>query len=353
MSGPTDEPNPNTLDDLQSIVDAVNLSIFDEDWKYLFDSTDPSTSDQDWQQPIDQPSSDTSSQVSGTTDKPDSNTSDQDQQQSIDVVDPNEVNSDAFEEWQELFDIAGLNTPSQVSDPIDQVDSNTFDKDQQQPADQPSSSISDQTQQHPIDATDLNIPNKDPQQPIDQSSPSTSSQGRKRPIDETSQNTCSQAPGSTNEPNPSTSDEYWKPLFDIINPNIPSQDPIDVAGPSTSSQDQQQPMDQGESANTVTNQVIVLSERYQRTFNRIKQRLELSEIIQNNKRKECREYAALKFEQWSALSMGEDISGSKYDPKVEKQLKEEYKKISRRVHDVKYELKRFMKRRGLKLEEPN
>ncbi|EGF78230.1 hypothetical protein BATDEDRAFT_90972 [Batrachochytrium dendrobatidis JAM81] len=395
MSGPTDEPNPNTLGDLQSIVDATNLSIFDEDWKYLFDSTDPSTSNEDWKNIVDQPSSSTSSQVSGTTDKPDSNIP-KDQQQSIDVVDPStsrrgrkrpidepgsntskydqqqpmdqagpsaskqsrkqstdepgldipdkdwqrlidEVNSDAFEEWQELFDIAGLNTPSQAFDPIDQVGSSNFDKYQQQPADQPSSSIPDQTQQHPIDATDLNISDQDPQQPIDQSSPSTSSQ----------------APGSTNEPNPSTSDEYWKPLFDIINPNIPSQDPINVAVPSTSSQDQQQPMGQGKSANTVSNQVIVLSERYQRTFNRIKQRLELSEIIQKKKHKECREYAALKFEQWSALAMGEDISGSKYDPDTEKQLKEEYKKISRRVHDVKYELKRFMKRRGLKLEEPN
>ncbi|EGF75882.1 hypothetical protein BATDEDRAFT_93255 [Batrachochytrium dendrobatidis JAM81] len=378
VSGPTNEPDPGTLDDLQSIVDAVKLSIFDEDWQNIFDPID---SDQDWQNTVDQPSSSTSSQVSGPTnelileipdqnwqdimDELDSSIFDENWRNILDPIDPSTYNED----WQNIVNQPIPNTPSQVSDPIDQVDSNTFEKDQQQPADQPSSSIPDQTQQHLMDATDLNISDKDQQQPIDQPSPSTSKQSRKRRINEIRPSTSSQAPGSTNEPNPSTSGKYWIPLFIIINPNIPSQDPINEPSPSTSkrsrkrridqpststsSQDQQQPMKQGKSANTVTNQIAGLSERYQRTFNRINQRLVESEIIQNNKRKECREYDALRFEQWSALSMGEDISGSKYDPKVEKKLKEEYKKISRRVHDVKYELKQFMKRHGLRFEEPN
>ncbi|KAJ8324261.1 hypothetical protein O5D80_007453 [Batrachochytrium dendrobatidis] len=336
-----------------------------------------------------------------STDEPGLDIPDKDWQRLID-----EVNSDTFEEWKELFDIAGLNTPSQVSDPIDQVDPNTFDKYQQQPTDQPSSSISDQTQQHPIDATDLNISNKDPQQPIDQSSPSTSSQGRKRPIDETSQNTCSQAPGSTNEPSPSTSDEYWKPLFDIINPNIPSQDPIDEPSPSTSckywiplfviinpnipsqdpinepspstskrsrkrridqpipstsrqdqqqpmEQDQHQPMEQGESGNTVPNQATVLNEQDQRTFNRIKKRLVASKKIAKEKREEYREYAIIGLEHKLVLAMGEEISEPRHNPNIEEKLRKEYIVEGKKVPSIRQELKIFMKRRGLEFQEPD
>ncbi|EGF77919.1 hypothetical protein BATDEDRAFT_91320 [Batrachochytrium dendrobatidis JAM81] len=376
VSDPTNEPNPGTSDDWQSIVDAVNLSILDEDWKYLFDPIDPNTSDQDWQQLIDQPSSSTFSQVSGTADKPDSNIYNQDQQQPMDQPSPStpkrgrkrpidepgsniskydqkqsmnqpspsaskqsrkqsvdepgldipdkdwqhlidEVNSNTFEDWRELFDIAGLNTPSQVSDSIDQVGPSNFDKYQQQPADKTSSSIPDQTQQHPIDATDLNISDQDPQQPIDQSSPSTSKRSRKRRID---------------QPSPSTSRQD-------------QQQPME--------QDQQQPMIHDESGNTVPNQATVLNERDQRTFDRMKKRLVASKIVQKKKHKKYCDYEAIGLEQQLALERGEEISGSTYDPKVEKQLKEEYVAASRKVPSIRQRLKRFMKRRGLEFQEPD
>ncbi|OAJ45452.1 hypothetical protein BDEG_28592 [Batrachochytrium dendrobatidis JEL423] len=204
-----------------------------------------------------------------------------------------EVNSDTFEDWRELFDIAGLNTPSQVSDSIDQVGPNTSDQDQQQPADQPSSSIPDQTQQHPIDATDLNISNQDQQQSIDQPSPSTPKRGRK------------------------------------------------------------QPMGQGESGNTVPNQVTGLNERDQRTFDRMKKRLVASKIVQKKKHKKYCDYEAIGLEQQLALERGEEISGSTYDPKVENQLKQEYVAASRKVPSIRQRLKRFMKRRGLEFQEPD
>ncbi|KAK5670563.1 hypothetical protein QVD99_002348 [Batrachochytrium dendrobatidis] len=191
-----------------------------------------------------------------------------------------------------------------------------------------------------MDATDLNISDKDQQQQIDEPSPSTSKRSRKRridqpspsaskqsrkqPINEISPNIPSQGP--VDESGPSTSGKYWGPLFVIINP-------------STSSQDQQQPMEQDESANTSSNQVTGLSRRI-RAFNRIKQRLKLFKIIRDNKWKAYSEYIALGLEKWSALARGEDISEFKYDPKVEDQLKQEYGDVSARVYIIGTELKK-------------
>ncbi|KAJ8329282.1 hypothetical protein O5D80_002498 [Batrachochytrium dendrobatidis] len=305
VSGPTDEPNPGTSNEYQQ--EPMNLSLLSRIR----------------QQPMDQPNP---------------NTFNQGQRPTVIVFGPNVLKQGR----KRIIEQPSSSTPSQVSDPIGQVGPNTFDKYQQQPADKTSSSIPKQTQQHPIDATDLNISNQDPQQPIDQSSPSTSSQGRKRPIGDSS---SSGAPKRSrkrriDQPNPSTSDEYWKPLFDIINPNIPSQD-------------QQQPMGESESANTVSNQIAGLSEQDQRTFNRIKQRLVESKKIAKEKRKEYRDYADLKFSQQLALARGEKISEPRYDPKVEKRLKQEYVAARIKVTGTRRNLKRFMKRRGLEFEEPD
>ncbi|EGF81980.1 hypothetical protein BATDEDRAFT_87326 [Batrachochytrium dendrobatidis JAM81] len=256
VSDPTNEPNPEIpVQDWQSIIDAINSSIFDENWQNIFDPIDPSTSDKDWQNVVDQPSSSTS---------------------------------------------------SQVSDPTDQVGSSNFDKDQQ-PADQPSSGIPDQTQQ----------------QPIDQPSPSTSKRSRKRPINEISSGTSKRG----------------------------RKQPIDKTSSGTPKQSRKRPMGQGESANTVTNQVIVLSQKYQRTFDRMKKRLVESKEIRDEKWQECREYAALRFEQWSGLERGEEISGSRYDPDTEKKLKHEYEQAGNRVRNVRHKLKAFMKKHGLEFEE--
>ncbi|OAJ45244.1 hypothetical protein BDEG_28397 [Batrachochytrium dendrobatidis JEL423] len=217
-------------------------------------------------------------------------------------------------------------TSSQVPDPIGQVGPNTFDKDQQQPADKTSSSIPDQTQQHPIDATDLNIPNKDQQQPIDQPSPSTSKQSRKRPIGDSS---------------PSGA------------PKRDRKQPIDESSSSTSSQIQQQPMEQGEFANTVTNQVTRLSEKYQKTLDDLKQGLVVSKETRKEKWQAYHECIALGSEKWSALARGEEIFDSRYDPKLETQLEEEYIMARRKVYSARRKLKDFMKRRGLEFKEPD
>ncbi|EGF82913.1 hypothetical protein BATDEDRAFT_85650 [Batrachochytrium dendrobatidis JAM81] len=245
------------------------------------------------------------------------------------------------EDWQDIMDIINSSTSNQdQQQSIDVVDPSTSKLAQERPIDELGPSISEQDWKAIIDNPDPGIPedwkdlidtvnsnidNQDQQQPIDVAGSSTSKRGRKRPAD-------------------------------IAGPNVSKrirQQPIDVAGPSTSRQDQQQPMDQGESANTVTDQVIGLSERYQRTFNRIKKRLLASKVVREKKHKEYRDYAALRFEQWSALARGEEISGSRYDPKVEKQLKQEYLTAGKKIYVVRQELKAFMKRRGLEFEEPD
>ncbi|EGF79412.1 hypothetical protein BATDEDRAFT_89794 [Batrachochytrium dendrobatidis JAM81] len=145
-----------------------------------------------------------------------------------------------------------------------------------------------------------------------------------------------------------------KRIIDVIDltTSDQNQQPIDVAGPSTYKQSRKQPVNHNESSNTVSNQIAVLSGRYQKTFNRIKQMLVESKEIRKKKLKEYCDYEFLRFEQWSALSRGEEISGSKYDPDTEKKLKQEYEKAVTRVHDIRRNLKKFMKRHGLRFEEP-
>ncbi|KAK5670564.1 hypothetical protein QVD99_002349 [Batrachochytrium dendrobatidis] len=138
VSVPTDEPNPGTSNDLQSIVDAVNSSIFDEDWQIIFDPTDPSTSNEDWQNILNQPSSSTSSQVSSPTnelileipdqnwqdimDELDSSIFDENWRNILDPIDPGTSNED----WQNIVNQPSSVTLQSVSDPIDQVGPNTF-----------------------------------------------------------------------------------------------------------------------------------------------------------------------------------------------------------------------------------
>ncbi|OAJ42055.1 hypothetical protein BDEG_25559 [Batrachochytrium dendrobatidis JEL423] len=199
--------------------------------------------------------------------------------------------------------------------------------------------ISRQNKQRPIDEVDPNASKQSQQQPMSQPSPSTSKRSRKRPINEIRPSIFSQASGSTNEPSPSA-------------PKQSRKQPIDQPIPSTSSQDQQQPINEGESANTVTNQVTVLGPRYQRSFNRIKKRLVASKKIAKEKREKYCKHADLKFSQQLALAMGKEISDSTYDPDTEKKLEQEYVAARKRVYSVRYKLKKFMERHGLKFEEP-
>ncbi|EGF78968.1 hypothetical protein BATDEDRAFT_90238 [Batrachochytrium dendrobatidis JAM81] len=352
VSSPTNEPNPGTSDDWQRIMDAIDLSLSDQDWQEIIDPIDSNTSNEDWKLIMNEIGLSTPEDWQEIIDAVNSKNYDQDQQQLMDESSP-----DIFDQDQQQ----SMGQPSQ----------STFDQDQQQLMDESSPDIFDQDQQQSIDVAnsstykeywkrlsdiiDSSTSKRGQKRPIDELGPSTSKRGRKLITDEPipdissqtsgstsepSPSTFSQASGPTNEPSPSTSDEYWKPLFDIINPNIPSQD-------------QQQPMNEGESANTVTNQIAGLSRKFQRTFDGLKKRFVASKIIRDKKLEEYRKYMALKFEQWSALARGEEISESTYDPDAEKKLKHEYEQARKRVPDIRHKLKAFIRKHGLRLEEPN
>ncbi|KAJ8322672.1 hypothetical protein O5D80_008214 [Batrachochytrium dendrobatidis] len=271
------------------------------------------------------------------------------------VSDPiNEPNPDTYDEYQEEpmdlslsnryrqqpMDQPGSNTPTQNQRPtVIVAGPSTFKQGRKRIIDVIDLLISRQNQQQQIDEVDPNASKQSQQQPMSQPSPSTSKRSRKRPINEIRPSIFSQASGSTNEPSPSA-------------PKRDRKQPIDQPIPSTSRQDQQQPMIHNESSNTSSNQATVLSPRYQRTLERRKKRLVESKEIQKKKRKEYSDYQFLGLEQHLALAMGEEISGSKYDPDTEKKLKQEYVAASRRVYNSRQRLKDFMKEHGLEFEEP-
>ncbi|KAJ8322486.1 hypothetical protein O5D80_000078 [Batrachochytrium dendrobatidis] len=206
-------------------------------------------------------------------------------------------------------------TSSQVSDPTNEPNPGTFDEYQQEPM-------------------DLSLPNRYRQQLVDLI---ISNKYKQEPVDEF---------------NPGTSDEYQQEPMDLSISSRIQQQPIDQLSPSTSSQNQQQPMIHNESSNTVTNQIAGLSGRYQITFDRIKQKLAVSKKIRKEKHKEYCDYADLGLEQQSALAIGKEISESTYDPDTEKKLKQEYEKAGAKISIIRQQLKRFMKRHGLRFEEP-
>ncbi|KAJ8330012.1 hypothetical protein O5D80_001590 [Batrachochytrium dendrobatidis] len=276
----------------------------------------------------------TSSQLSSPTDEPNPETSNEYQQEPVDLSLSGRIR-------QQPMDQPGLNTLTQSQRPtVIAAGSSTFKQGRKRIMDVIDLLISRQNQQQPIDEVDPSTSKQSQQQPMSRPSPSTSKRSRKRPINEIRPSIFSQVSGSTNEPSPSA-------------PKQSRKQPIDQPIPSTSSQDQQQPMGESESANTVPDQVAVLSPRYQRTFDGIKQRLVESKIIQKKKHKKYWDYEAIGLEHQLALERGEDISGSTYDPDTEKKLKQEYRDAGKRVWELRHQLKRFMKRRGLKFEEPN
>ncbi|KAJ8329165.1 hypothetical protein O5D80_003109 [Batrachochytrium dendrobatidis] len=275
----------------------------------------------------------TSSQVSSPTNEPNSGTSDEYQQEPVDLSLSGRIR-------QQPMDQPDPNTPNQGQRPtVIAAGSSTFKQGRKRIMDVIDLLISRQNQQRPIDEVDPNASKQSQQQPMDQSNPSTSKRSRKRPINEIRPSIFSQASGSTNEPSPSA-------------PKQSRKQPIDQPIPSTSSQDQQQPMGESESANTVPDQVAGLGPKYQRTFDRIKKRLVESKMIQKKKREKYCDYEDIGLGQQLALEMGEDISGSTYDPDTEKKLEQEYVDAGKRVCELRYKLKKFMERHGLKFEEP-
>ncbi|EGF77040.1 hypothetical protein BATDEDRAFT_92204 [Batrachochytrium dendrobatidis JAM81] len=324
--GPTNEPDPKILEeDWQSLMDEINSSILDENWQNIFDPIDPSTSDQeqqqsidvagpsipkrgrkrlidvvdtitsyqDWKQPIDQPSSSTSSQVSGPTDKPDSNTP---------------------KNWKELFDKINLNIPKDWRHPMDVTNPSTSKRGRKKLMNQPSSSTHSQVSG-----------------PIDVTNPSTSKRGRKKLMNQPSSSTPSQVSGPIDVTNPSTFKRGRKKLM-----NQPSS--------STSKRGRKRPVDK---VKPVTNQMIVLNKKDQKTFDSLKKRMEDFEKILKEKRRAYFEYATFKSGQRLALTIGKERFESKYSLEVQKQLKKEYQNAHKRLEYTRKKLKRFMEEHDL------
>ncbi|KAJ8323606.1 hypothetical protein O5D80_007498 [Batrachochytrium dendrobatidis] len=112
-------------------------------------------------------------------------------------------------------------------------------------------------------------------------------------------------------------------------------------------------MNEADSASTSSSRMIILNEKYQITFDRLRKRLELFKEIRNKKRQEYHKFMTFGYRKWSALAMGKEIHGSKYNPEDEKKAKKEYVAARNRVASVRKELKKFTERHGLEFQEPN
>ncbi|OAJ42483.1 hypothetical protein BDEG_25935 [Batrachochytrium dendrobatidis JEL423] len=146
----------------------------------------------------------------------------------------------------------------------------------------------------PTNEPNPQIPDEDWQEIMDIIHSKKPNQDQQQPIDELSSDIFNQVSVPTNEPIPQIPDDDWQEIMDIIHSNIPGnqqystdevnsstsnqdqQNPIDQPSQSTSNQDQQQPMNEADSASTSSSRMIILKEKYQRTFDRLRKRLELS-----------------------------------------------------------------------------
>ncbi|KAJ8329346.1 hypothetical protein O5D80_002479 [Batrachochytrium dendrobatidis] len=289
------------------------------------DELDLSILDKDQKRPMDESSSGTFNQVSGSTNEP--------------------IPQIPEDDWQEIMDIIHSKNPNQdqqqqnQQDPIDLVDPSTSKRGQKRPMDESSSGTFNQVSgstNEPIPQ----IPEDDWQEIMDIIHSKNPNQDQQQPIDELSLGISSQVSGSTNEPIPQIPDEDWQEIMDIINS-------------STSNQDQQQPMNEADSASTSSSRMIILNEKYQITFDRLRKRLASSKEIRNKKRQEYHKFMTFGYRKWSALAMGKEIHGSKYNPEDEKKAKKEYVAARNRVASVRKELKKFTERHGLEFQEPN
>ncbi|KAK5665088.1 hypothetical protein QVD99_007945 [Batrachochytrium dendrobatidis] len=331
-----DRPDPGIPEDWRDLVDAVNSNIL-KDQQQSIDQPSPSTPKRGRKRPIDEHGPSASKQSrKQSTDEPGLVFPDKYWQRLID-----EVDSDAFKDWKELFDI---------------VDQSTSNQNKQQPMIQSNPSTSSQDQQQPTDIVDPSTYGQNQQYSTDTINSSILDENWRNLFDIADSSTSNQVSDPTNEPNPNISDQTQQHPVDAIGLSISNEDwqeIIDAANPSTSSQNQQQPMIHNESTNTVTNQIARLSQKYQITLDGMKKRLVESKEIRDKKRKEYYGSMALGFKQWSALERGEEISGSRYDPDTEIRLKHEYEKAGAKIRSIRQDLKRFMKKHGLRFEEPN
>ncbi|KAJ8327520.1 hypothetical protein O5D80_004900 [Batrachochytrium dendrobatidis] len=347
-----DRPDPGIPEDWRDLVDAVNSNIL-KDQQQSIDQPSPSTPKRGRKRPIDEHGSNISKQdQQQSMNQPGPSASKQSRKQSTDepgLVFPDkywqrlidEVDSDAFKDWKELFDIVDQSTPNQnKQQPMIQSNPSTSSQDQQQPTDIVDPSTYGQNQQYSTDTINSSILDENWRDLFDIADSSTSNQ----------------VSGPANEPNPNISDQTQQHPVDAIGLSISNEDwqeIIDAASSTTSNQDQQQPMIHNESTNTVTNQIARLSQKYQITLDGMKKRLVESKVIRDKKRKEYYGSMALGFKQWSALERGEEVSELGYDPDTEIRLKHEYEKAGAKIRSIRQDLKRFMKKHGLRFEEPN
>ncbi|KAJ8323426.1 hypothetical protein O5D80_007743 [Batrachochytrium dendrobatidis] len=186
------------------------------------------------------------------------------------------------------------------------------------------------------------------QEPMDISEPGTSSQDQQQAMDSDTFNEY-QEQMDISDPGTSSQDKQQAMDSDTFNEY---QEQMDTSDPGTYSQDQKQSMDK-EPGNTGSNQAIVLSEQDQRALSDIKKKLKLSKEIQKKKLQAYSKYKTAGLKQRLALSRGENISGSRHNPEVEKQLEQEYVAAITRVTGIRQQLKSFMERYGLEFKEPN
>ncbi|KAJ8329220.1 hypothetical protein O5D80_002567 [Batrachochytrium dendrobatidis] len=256
-----------------------------------------------------------------------------------------------------LFVLTAAATANAILIPTDNNDSpqasSTFSQ-VSGPTNEPNPQIPDEDWQEIMDIIHSNIPNQDQQQPID----------------ELSSDIFNQVSGPTNEPIPQIPDDDWQEIMDIIHSNIPGnqqystdevnsstsnqdqQNPIDQPSQSTSNQDQQQPMNEADSASTSSSRMIILNEKYQKTFDRMRKRLASSIEIRNKKRQEYHKFMTFGYRKWSALAMGKDISEPRHSPEDEIRLKQEYVAARNKVYGARQELKKFTEKHGLEFQEP-
>ncbi|EGF78704.1 hypothetical protein BATDEDRAFT_26605 [Batrachochytrium dendrobatidis JAM81] len=111
-------------------------------------------------------------------------------------------------------------------------------------------------------------------------------------------------------------------------------------------------MNEADSSSTSSSRMIILNEKYQKTFDRMRKRLASSIEIRNKKRQEYHKFMTFGYRKWSALAMGKDISEPRHSPEDEIRLKQEYVAARNKVYGARQELKKFTEKHGLEFQEP-
>ncbi|KAJ8325395.1 hypothetical protein O5D80_006331 [Batrachochytrium dendrobatidis] len=183
--------------------------------------------------------------------------------------------------------------------------------------------------------------------------------------------TSSQVSGPTNEPEPGTSRQGQQHLLHRTGPSAPKRirkrirkrpsgrpgsstldpdhkQPMYQPGPSAPKRSRKQPMNKGESGNTVSSQAVVLSKKDQKVLNRIKKRLEELEEMEKDTTKKYCEGIAYQFKECGVLEKEGHVHDPNYTPRTIKDSRKDYKEVRKLIVGIKEQLKTFMESRSLK-----